>query len=131
MEKWQIFSLEPLWSFLFSNFFFSEHYITDNFLFGKKYSKLNMNFCVQKKIANVFDFTWIWRLNFATHTCTLKNEIHSGSRFWVWETDSLKYLAALITFWFWKKISEEKLFKMANFSGAVWFSTKTFLTESK
>ena len=35
--------------------------------------------------------------------CTLKNEIHSGSRFWVWETDSLKYLAALITFWFWKK----------------------------
>ena len=103
MEKWQIFSLEPLWSFLFSNFFFSEHYITDNFLFGKKYSKLNMNFCVQKKIANVFDFTWIWRLNFATHTCTLKNEIHSGSRFWVWETDSLKYLAALITFWFWKK----------------------------
>ena len=103
MEKWQIFSLEPLWSFLFSNFFFSEHYITDNFLFGKKYSNLNMNFCEQKKIANVFDFTWVWRLNFATHTCTLKNEIHSGSRFWVWETDSLKYLAALITFWFWKK----------------------------
>ena len=103
MEKWQIFSLEPLWSFLFSNFFFSEHYITDNFLFGKKYSNPNMNFCEQKKIANVFDFTWIWRLNFATHTCTLKNEIHSGSRFWVWETDSLKYLAALITFWFWKK----------------------------